>query len=251
MPIQTPIRRWESAYNFILDQYVLVQQLSEMIASFSAPGCEGLVHQPQHRYQQERPVADCRGLRGILVCNLTAGSSDWSPQLLQECLQVGGARTMDYVLGSVAKDSEIVNQDLSQPQIYGRSHDCDDCFMLPSTLRPLNWKNMNLAICQYHNDVPCLYVDAFVLTFLNNLIQFRSKCTSVYAYFNTWPVHMHGRAHHLLLPQVTDWLRIAFSSLCKRDITDPWPISIFANANIYCTVTNTVQYSPFFCFNNY
>lgn len=105
---------WASIYNCSLDQNVLVQSLTEVLASFSAPGCEGLVHQPQHRYQQERPMADCRGLRGIFVCNLTAGSSDWSPQLLQECLQVrGGTHTMDYVVGSVDKDSEILNKDRS------------------------------------------------------------------------------------------------------------------------------------------
>lgn len=52
-------------------------------------GSESLVHEPQHRYWKERPMAHCRGPGGLSVCNLTARSSDWSPQLLQECLQVG------------------------------------------------------------------------------------------------------------------------------------------------------------------
>lgn len=52
-------------------------------------GSESLVHQPQHRYWKERPMAHRRGPGGLSVCNLTARSSDRSPQLLQECLQVG------------------------------------------------------------------------------------------------------------------------------------------------------------------
>ncbi len=34
-------------------------------------------------------MAHCRGPGGVSVRTVTAGSSDWSPQLLQECLQVG------------------------------------------------------------------------------------------------------------------------------------------------------------------
>lgn len=58
------------------------------VSAVSAAGSEGLVHQPKHRDREERTMAHCRGLRGLSVCTLTAGGSDWSPQLLQECLQV-------------------------------------------------------------------------------------------------------------------------------------------------------------------
>lgn len=124
---------------------------------------------------------------------------------------------------------------------------CDDshhCFVLPTPVITLKWKNMNLAIGQNHNDVKWLYVYEFYLTFINNFVQFRPKYTSVHDYLNTWPVHAWQSAPSAPYTQVTYRLRIAFSCLCRGDITDPWPICIVANANIYCSVTNTVQYSP-------
>lgn len=59
------------------------------LTAVSAAGSEVLVHQPQHRDREERPVADGGGPGGLPVCNVAAGSSDRSPQLLQERLQVG------------------------------------------------------------------------------------------------------------------------------------------------------------------
>lgn len=57
--------------------------------SSSSPGSEGLVHQPQHGHREEGPLADGGGPGGLFVCSVTAGRSDRSPQLLQECFQVG------------------------------------------------------------------------------------------------------------------------------------------------------------------
>ncbi|XP_063747149.1 epoxide hydrolase 4 isoform X2 [Eleginops maclovinus] len=51
-------------------------------------GSEGLVHQPQHRDREERPLAHCRGLGGLSVRIVPAGGSHRSPQLLQESLQL-------------------------------------------------------------------------------------------------------------------------------------------------------------------
>ncbi|XP_036969432.1 uncharacterized protein ephx4 isoform X1 [Acanthopagrus latus] len=51
-------------------------------------GSEGLVHQPQHGDREERPLAHGGGPGGLPVRTVTARSSDWSPQLLQECLQL-------------------------------------------------------------------------------------------------------------------------------------------------------------------
>lgn len=63
-------------------------QLTQVSAAVSAAGSEVLVHQPQHRDREERPVADGGGPGGLPVRNVAAGSSDRSPQLLQERLQV-------------------------------------------------------------------------------------------------------------------------------------------------------------------
>ncbi|XP_027882615.1 epoxide hydrolase 4 isoform X1 [Xiphophorus couchianus] len=51
-------------------------------------GPQSLVHQSEHRDREKGPMAHCRGLGSLLVCTLTAGSSDRSSQLLQECLQL-------------------------------------------------------------------------------------------------------------------------------------------------------------------
>lgn len=84
----------------------------------------------------------------------------------------------------------------------------------------------------------CLFLHLEIILF--NSDQSAHQCMLVLAR----DLYMHGRAHHLLLTQVIGCLRIAFLCLCKRDTTDPWPISILANANIYYSLTNTVQYSP-------
>lgn len=60
-----------------------------MFAAVSVPGLEGLVHQPQHRDWEERPVAGRRGPGGVPVRHVAAGGSDRRAQLLQERLQVG------------------------------------------------------------------------------------------------------------------------------------------------------------------
>ena len=74
-----------------LDQIVPDSHINSprCLLALSAAGSEGLVHQPQHGDREERPLAHGGGPGGLPVRTVTARSSDWSPQLLQECLQVG------------------------------------------------------------------------------------------------------------------------------------------------------------------
>lgn len=80
-----------------LDQIVPDSHINSprCLLALSAAGSEGLVHQPQHGDREERPLAHRGGPGGLSVRTVTAGSSDWSPQLLQECLQVGNSSPGD------------------------------------------------------------------------------------------------------------------------------------------------------------
>lgn len=64
-------------------------KLIQLFPSVSPAGSEIFVHQSKHRDWEKGPVAHCRGPGSLFVCTLTTRSSNRSPQLLQECLQVG------------------------------------------------------------------------------------------------------------------------------------------------------------------
>lgn len=100
VPFLTRVKATRTSFSKrCLDQNVPAMQTSlSVCCCVSAAGSEGFVHQPQHRDRQERPMAHRRGSGSLPVCALTTGSSNRSPQLLQECLQVGNSLSQQWIM---------------------------------------------------------------------------------------------------------------------------------------------------------